>query len=258
MAHEHIFIVEDEGIVAADLQSMLKRLGYNVVGMAATGEEAIEGIARTLPDLVLMDIRIQGDMDGIQTAEHVMIHHDIPVTYLTAYADETTLERAKTTLPYGYILKPFEERDLRTTIELALYKYRMNHVLEKMEGWHAATLRSLGDAVIAANLQGAVTYMNATAESLSGWSTEDAYGKKLADIFHVVDGATRKVLPSLAESFSAETVTARSANPLLLVRRDAQEIPISFSRGPIKDDLGAIEGSAIIFHDLSPTVKKQG
>src|ERR1700693_1860389 len=138
MANERIFIVEDEGIVAADLQTMLKRLGYYVVGIAATGEEAVEGVARTLPDLVLMDIRLQGDMDGIQTAEHIMVHHEIPVTYLTAYADETTLERAKTTLPYGYILKPFEERDLRTTIELALYKYRMQNMLTKIEGWHAA------------------------------------------------------------------------------------------------------------------------
>ena len=245
MANERVFIVEDEGIVAADLQTMLKRLGYTVVGMAASGEEAVEGIARTLPDLVLMDIRLQGEMDGIQTAEHIMVHHDIPVTYLTAYADETTLERAKTTLPYGYILKPFEERDLRTTIELALYKYRMNQMLGKMEGWYAATLQSLGDAVIATNLQGHVTYMNAVAESISGWKTEDAYGKKLTDILHVVHKASRAALPSVVEQVSREKAVVREAEAVALISRDGKEVPITYSRGPIKKRTGRSTASRL-------------
>lgn len=251
MANERIFIVEDEGIVAADLQTMLKRLGYNVVGMAASGEEAVEGVARTLPDLVLMDIRLQGDMDGIQTAEHIMVHHEIPVTYLTAYADETTLERAKTTLPYGYILKPFEERDLRTTIELALYKYRMQNVLGKIEGWHAAALQSLGEAVIATNLQGNVTYMNAVAETLSGWKTEEAYGKKLAEVFHVVDSVHRKALPSLSNAFLPAKIIPRPQEPVLLITPTKREIPISFTQGPIKDEESNVEGAAIVFHELT-------
>jgi PAS domain S-box-containing protein len=236
---------------------MLKRLGYNVVGMAATGEEAVGEIARTHPDLVLMDIRLQGDMDGIQTAEHVMVHHDIPVTYLTAYADETTLERAKVTLPYGYILKPFEERDLRTTIELALYKYRMNHMLGKMEGWYASTLQSLGDAVITASAEGNITFMNAAAETLTGWTLENAYRKKLMDVFKVVKKSSREVLPNVVDQVAREKAVVRESEPVALINHAGQDVAITFSRGPIKAEDGSIDGVAIVFHDLDGSAVKK-
>src|SRR5256885_1564215 len=115
-----------------------------------------------------MDIRLNGQLDGIQAAETIWTHSGIPVTYLTAYADESTLERAKATLPFGYILKPFEERDLRTTIEIALFKRQMEGTLKTMEGWHASALESLSDPVIATNAQGNITFMNPAAESLTG------------------------------------------------------------------------------------------
>src|SRR5256885_9530681 len=104
MPGERIFIVEDERIVAEDLKRMLERLGYSVVGSVSTGEDALKQIEATLPNLVLMDIRIRGPLDGVDVAEHVVAEFDIPVIYLTAYADETTLDRAKGTQPTGYIL----------------------------------------------------------------------------------------------------------------------------------------------------------
>src|ERR1700687_2116616 len=113
MANERILVVEDEGVVAADLESILHHLGYEVVGIAPSGEEAVEIGEKEKPNLVLMDIRLKGEMDGIDAAEQIIARFDIPVTYLTAYADETTLNRAKTTMPYGYILKPFQESDIR-------------------------------------------------------------------------------------------------------------------------------------------------
>jgi DNA-binding LytR/AlgR family response regulator len=123
MSKNNILVVEDESIVSKDIQQSLKKLGYNIVGAASTGERAIELANETKPDLVLMDIMLKGDMSGIETAEKIKETLSIPVIYLTAYADENTLAKAKVTEPYGYIIKPFKEIDLHTSIEMALYKH---------------------------------------------------------------------------------------------------------------------------------------
>ncbi|NRA12005.1 MAG: response regulator [Crocinitomicaceae bacterium] len=123
MSKINVLVVEDESIVSKDIQHSLKKLGYNVVGASATGEKAIELVNSEKPDIVLMDIMLKGDMNGIEAAETIKGNHSIPVIFLTAYADESTLEKAKITQPYGYILKPFKEIDLHTTIEMAIYKH---------------------------------------------------------------------------------------------------------------------------------------
>jgi signal transduction histidine kinase len=120
MATERILVVEDERIVARDIEKRLKKLGYVVSASVASAEAAIEKVAELRPDLVLMDIRLKGQMDGIEAAEHIRTEYETPVIYLTAYADEATLQRAKATEPFGYIVKPFDERDLHVAIEVAL------------------------------------------------------------------------------------------------------------------------------------------
>ncbi len=120
MAKARVLVVEDEGIVARDIAMTLKSLGYAVPAITSSGEEAVKQAGEVHPDLVLMDIRLKGDMDGIQAAEEIRTRFSIPVVYLTAYADNNTLQRAKITEPYGYILKPFQERELYTSIEIAL------------------------------------------------------------------------------------------------------------------------------------------
>jgi CheY-like chemotaxis protein len=125
MNEPKILVVEDENIVALDIKNRLKKLGYSVPSIASTGEEAIRKAEITSADLVLMDIMLKGDVDGIEAAERIRELYDIPVIYLTAYADEKILERAKLTQPYGYISKPFKEKDLRTNIEMALHKHKM-------------------------------------------------------------------------------------------------------------------------------------
>ena len=124
MSGKRILVVEDEQIVAMDIAGRLTDMGYAVAGTAATGEAAIQRALETRPDLALMDIRLRGEMDGVEAAKQIQAQLDIPVIYLTAYADEETLERAKITQAFGYILKPFEERDLRISIEMALYKHK--------------------------------------------------------------------------------------------------------------------------------------
>ncbi len=134
-----IFIVEDEAIVSNDLSEILVSLGYSVAGTAINGETAIEKITETKPDLVLMDIHIAGNTDGIETAGKIHSLLNIPVVYLTAHADDKVLERAKVTEPYGYIIKPFEERGLQSTIEMAFYKFRADERIKDNE----ALVRSL-------------------------------------------------------------------------------------------------------------------
>lgn len=131
MSKTNVLVVEDESIVSKDIQHSLKKLGYNVVGAAASGDRAIELARSENPDIVLMDIMLKGDMNGIETADVVKREMSIPVIFLTAYADEATLAKAKVTEPYGYIIKPFKEVDLHTSIEMALYKHKKEREVEK-------------------------------------------------------------------------------------------------------------------------------
>jgi CheY-like chemotaxis protein len=138
-----IFIVEDELIEAEDIRQTLEKQGYGVTGIARGGEAALETLRGIHPDLVLMDIHLAGTMDGIDTAEQIRILYQIPVIFLTAHADETTLSRAKITEPYGYVLKPFDERELHSAIEMALYKHRMEELAQENE----RTIRILANAI---------------------------------------------------------------------------------------------------------------
>ena len=129
-AKANILVVEDERVVALDIQMQLQSLGYHVPATVSNGASAVQKALEVHPDLVLMDIRLKGDIDGIQAAHRIQAHADIPVVYLTAYADADTLERAKVTEPVGYLLKPFEQRELGATIEMALYKHRAEQDLK--------------------------------------------------------------------------------------------------------------------------------
>ena len=131
MSKVNILVVEDESIVSKDIQQCLIKLGYNVVAASATGEEAITLVEEKSPDVVLMDIMLKGKMSGIEAAEQIKERYNVPVIYLTAYADESTLNKAKITEPYGYILKPFREIDLHTSIEMTLFKHKKETELKK-------------------------------------------------------------------------------------------------------------------------------
>src|ERR1051325_5587518 len=178
MTAAEILVVEDEAIVAMDIQERLGSLGYDAPGTAATGERAIELAGQLRPDLVLMDIRLNGDMDGIEAAEQIRRRLDIPVVYLTANADSPTLRRALESEPFGYLIKPFEERELHTTIQMALYKHHADRRLRESEQWLTAMLRGIADAVIATDEQTIIRFMNPVAEALTGWAQADAFGRR--------------------------------------------------------------------------------
>ena len=135
MVKKNILIVEDERIVAEDIKTSLNRLGYNVLAIVSSGKDAISKALELKPDLVLMDILLKGDLDGIEAASKIRSKSNIPIIYLTAHTDEITLKRAKLSEPFGYIVKPFETKDLRIAIDLALYKWKMERFLKEDERW---------------------------------------------------------------------------------------------------------------------------
>jgi two-component system cell cycle sensor histidine kinase/response regulator CckA len=251
MAKSQILIVEDEGIVAKDIEGCLKHLGYGVVGMASSGEEAIAMAGELCPDLVLMDIVLKGEMNGIEAAEQIYHALNIPVVYLTAYSDESTLQRAKITEPYGYILKPFEEKELHTNIEMALYKHKMESKLRENEKWLATSLKSIGDAVIATDIHGLITFMNPVAENLTGWRQGEATGKLLNEVFKVFAEEPGTLSGDPGTHRVKGGVISGLRNHLVLVAKDGREVPIDECASPIKDSWGKALGAILIFHDMT-------
>ena len=149
MAKTSILVVEDESIVAKDIQNSLKKLGYSVPSIENSGEDAIDAAGQHRPDLILMDIMLKGEISGIEAAEQIRIRYQIPVIFLTAYADESTLSKAKVTEPYGYIIKPFKEIDLHTSIEMALYKHGKEQEVRKERDLYSSIVldKSVDDCI---------------------------------------------------------------------------------------------------------------
>ncbi len=246
-----VMVVEDESIVAKDIENMLKRVEYDVPAVVSSGEEAIEKVAQTSPDLVLMDIMLKGDMDGVEAAEQIRSRFHIPVIYITAYADDTTLQRAKITEPYGYLLKPFQDRELHTTIEMALYRHKMERKLKESEQWFSTTLRSIGDAVIATDTEGCVTFMNLVAQDLTGWSQDEAAGKPLEHAFNIVNEDTDEPCEDPVKRVIRESNVVGLANHTLLIARDGTRFPIDDSAAPIRNESGDLIGVVLVFRDIT-------
>ncbi len=251
MSKARVLIVEDEGIEALSIQERLIALGYSAPDIVFSGEDAIEKAAETCPDLALMDIRLNGEIDGVAAAEQIRSRFDIPVVYLTAYADEGTLRRAKITEPYGYVVKPFRDREMHITIDMALYRHQMEKKLRESEKWLATTLRSIGDGVIATDRDGLITFMNGVAEGLTGWKLEEVSGRRLTDIFNIVSRHTRKPVENPVTRVMLEGTVVGLANHTELIARDGREIPIDDSAAPIKDDKGNIIGVILVFRDVT-------
>lgn len=180
-------VVEDERLVAVDLQQRLTKMGYKVPGITASGEDALRKAAEVLPDLVLMDIQLKGQMDGIDTAQILQTRLNIPVVYLTAFTDERTLERAKSTEPYGYLVKPFEAKELQIAIELALHKHGNVRRDRTHEQWLAGVIANLGAGIITIDRSGLVSMMNPQAEQYTGVQLQDALGRPFAELIRFVD-----------------------------------------------------------------------
>ncbi len=270
-----VLIVEDERIVALDLQRRLTRMGYDVPRVAASHDQALRGVSETVPDIVLMDINISGEIDGIDTAAKI----SCPVIYLTAYSEEKTLERAKATKPYGYLVKPFSERELHATIQMALERHAIDERLKNSEHELAVayakmemgkrelevragelfeekqrlevTLNSIGDGVLTTDQNGSVTYLNPVAEEKTGWSMAEARGQSISKVLVLINEETQQPAPSPVEVVLHSGEITGFARNSALIGKHGKQYSIEDSAAPMRDRENNVIGAVVVFHDVS-------
>lgn len=251
-----ILVVEDEGIVALDLKRSLEEFGYNVF-TAASGDQAVHLASEIAPSLALMDIRIQGDKDGIETATILHQRFGIPIIFLTAHADNETIQRAKLTEPYGYLTKPVKVNELRSVVEIGLYKYDVEHQrLREHDRWFTAMLNSVLDGVISVDTQGLVAYMNPGAEKFTGVKFEEALGRPVNDILSLTPDTAQRVA-TIAWKRAVHAGTASEQHEAELRNAtDGSTRMIVYSVAPVIDDSGSKPGAVMAFavmalHDVT-------
>ncbi|TFG61614.1 MAG: GGDEF domain-containing response regulator, partial [Spirochaetales bacterium] len=255
MKKERVLIVEDERIIALDLQRRLERFDYTVVGLAATGADALEKAKTLAPDIILMDIMLSGDLDGIDAAMVLNKTIQIPVIFLTAFADEKTLERAKAAEPFGYILKPFKDRELYTTIDIALYKYRIDNTLKKQERRFSAILRSIGDGIIATDNERNVQFMNPVAEAITGWQEEEAKTRPIKEILTILRPDAREPLDFSQIGRDKTRSSSVFFKDSVIQNRHGESLPVEGTISAILDRENNPEGHVIALRDI--TERKQ-
>jgi PAS domain S-box-containing protein len=204
-----ILVVEDERLVALDIGRSLEELGFEVVGTASSGEEALDAVASERPDLVLMDVHLRGELDGIETARRLRMQHDVAIAYLTGHGDAETIERAKQAAPGGLLIKPFKQADLYGLVEIELHRAhaeRMSRRARDREQLLATVLTCVGDAVISTDTSLTITFMNPAAQELVGWSLDEARGRQVDEVVQLRDESTGALLPAVL----LETLWGRS------------------------------------------------
>ena len=238
MQEKSILIVEDEGVVALSMQAALKKLGYKVVGIAVTGNEAIALATEHKPDVILMDIHIKGDIDGIQTTEKLHEFTDIPVIFLTAYADDETVQRAIKTRSHSYLVKPYNPRELYSNIEFAIYKRRMKTRLGSNRENLEMFLTKSAYAGLIIDMQNSIVFANSAAEMLLGWTQEEMQGKRFFTLVcPTTSTADGPVEDTLKDILSLEAI--HYLPPLARVSTKSDRIKtVSLKTGIIREESG--------------------
>jgi two-component system cell cycle sensor histidine kinase/response regulator CckA len=236
-----VLIVEDERLVARELGMRLEEHGYRVTARVAAADEALRAASEQVPDLVLMDIRLEGERDGIETAELLHQRFDVPVIFLTAHSDDATVDRAKRSGAAGYLIKPPKERELLVAIEVALHNHEQARQLREREKLLASTLRSVGEALVATDPAGNILFMNPAAESLTDWRAEDAVGQPLSTVVQLTYDR------ELGEPRFAQT-TQRTGT---VTDRAGRSHAVADSSSPIIDHAGSVVGGIVLLHDVT-------
>ena len=258
MTSEKIFIVEDEAIVVESLNDHLESLGYTISGQASSGEQALLKISKNESDLVLMDIMLKGEMDGVETAKQVSSLYGIPVVFLTAYSDSETLKRAKLVEPYGYLIKPYKVRELHTTLEITLYKHRMEKRMKVNERRLGTILRSIGDGVITADKDGIITSMNPVAEFLTGWTESESKQKKLIDVIKLESNVNTSFLHDLFnQALNDGRVSCVLNKDLIMLSKKGNKTFIDLSADPIQIEDNHSSGVVFTIRDISSQKKAE-
>jgi PAS domain S-box-containing protein len=249
MEDANILIVEDDAIVAKHLESCLKEMGYGLTDTISSGEKALLSIEGNRPDLVLMDIVLKGELDGVETAERVRGRWDIPVVYLTAFSDSTVLQRAKISEPYGYILKPFEERSLHATLQMALHKHRLERQLSASEKRYRQIVETSQEGIWTVDIAGFTTYVNQRMAEMLGETVNDLEGQPITEYF--IYNQFEETPEAFRQRFSGD----RESLEGWLRRKDGKRIWVLASISPIVDEYGKMTGVLGMFTDI--TQRKQ-
>ncbi|MEP7354474.1 MAG: response regulator [Acidobacteriota bacterium] len=255
-----VLIVEDEGLIAEDLAQRLTSLGYSVVGMASTADEALELAGQA--DIVLMDIRIDGPRDGIQAAEEIRGRHNLPVIFLSGHADLMTLERAKLAEPFGYLIKPLNSVALQAGIEIALHRHALGEKAETHETGLDESLAAASDAIILTDANSRIRRLNPAAEALTGWNQEEAVGRAVEQVVRLLQsdthhGAADVYGDPVPLAMLHDGPIALESGPgvsqdrgLQLVRRDGQHLEVEGTAAPVRSH-GEIVGGMLALRDVT-------
>ncbi|WP_341502459.1 EAL domain-containing protein [Gallaecimonas sp. GXIMD4217] len=247
----NILVVDDEAIIAMDLSEQLSEFGYNIVGMAHSGEQALELIAKTKPDIVLMDIVLGAGMDGIRTAAMAKRYHQMPIIFLSAFSDPDTVSRAAQTAPYGYLTKPYQANELRAAIEVALTKAELEKALQESEAWFSSILKAVDDGIIAVEKDGRVRFINPTACQMLKVEADDIIGTQVEEHFSLNEHADTEALyhpaiQAIQQDRVLPIVFGGHMTAGKLSRR------VDYTAAPIRDSQRHTKGAVLVMRDAEP------
>ncbi|MGJ5629589.1 diguanylate cyclase domain-containing protein [Nostoc sp. CALU 1950] len=250
-----ILVVEDEKVLASNIRKSLQKLGYSVSEITKSGEEAIKKVAETHPHLVLIDICLAGEIDGVHVADIIQNHFHVPVVYLTERSEYKTLHKNQLSEPFSYIVKPFIESDLHFAIEMALYKHQSKKILYEEKQRLGAIINSMGCAVIVTYANGCIQMMNPIAELITGWKQSEALDKDLVEVVNLVNKDVGETIENLATYVMEAGEIFNLPENCTLITKEGKEIAIGDNVAPIRDQKGNITGAVLVFQDI--TKRKQ-
>lgn len=242
LARIRILIVENEGLVGCDMAAFLNDLGYWVVGTCSTSDDAVRLYDDLRPDLVLMDIHLDGSLDGIETASRLQRRGPVAIVYVTGCADLETVTRARDTHPHGYLLKPFSHDELRLTIEVAATRVQEEIRRRRQEHSYAEMFESLADGVIVADLAGVIAFINSAAARITGWSQAISVGRSLHEVFRIYHPSGEPAAVELANP-----AKVMSERVVWLTTHNGCRVPVRDRSTPLRDQNGQLSGMVILF-----------
>jgi DNA-binding LytR/AlgR family response regulator len=254
MSKTRILVVEDESIVAKDIQRTLEKLGYEVPATASSAASAFEKLEEIEPDLVFLDVKLKGEQDGVHIAEHIKDRYDIPVIFLTSFVDQETIDRAKVTEPYGYLVKPFNEGDLKTTVEMALFKFSKDRELRMSEQRLSNALGKIENAVFVTDQDLRLNYINEKALAIcGGLSGMDSVGLDIYSLIGIEkEGGVSITKDDLKSTVVRDNVFTLS-NAYVIIKKDNSNIPCNFTASAVRDEKDNFLGVAIVITDATDT-----
>jgi PAS domain S-box-containing protein len=251
VVNSKILVVTNEKMVANNLREILEKMGYRVVGIVTSNDEVLARIEKTRPDIILTDIRLNEATDGIKTGELIHSTYNTPIIYITGSAGENTIQRARSTGPFGYIFEPFDGKQIYAMVETALLRHQLEMELQEGRRWLNAVLDGISDGVIALDNQGAIKFINPIASQLTGWSEIEAIGRTLYEVFTLIDESSHERVEVSGANQSLNQQTADCACEGLLQSKSGTTMIVKADLSILKDQRGMAAGLVLVFRDIT-------